>query len=261
MQLDLLLRSIEKFTDIEQQEILVYYNYSSHDFERGYKKVLKYNFVFPIKQRGFYQDVKDIFECLNLDKRIVIICDDYVFTRPINIAGLANLLDNPLINSILLYMSANIIQNDKGEWINCHREIYDTPIQHTKWLISSHNRKSSWGCYNPIAASIHRASWLKFMINHSRFSCPNSLEGAINRKWWRWGARPYSAAPVMSSCIHIHQNQVQTISPQNVVMKNGLSAKELNDIYLSGKRIKPDNIYGINNMCETVPIKFEFEDD
>ncbi len=259
-QLDLLLRSLSKHAEGKMQ-INVLYTFSNEEFQKGYDKVIE---MFPEvtfkKQSAFKADVVEILSVA--DKYICFFTDDGVMfddfsTSTDSLDSLFNDV-NPMSLSLRLGQNTtvqdpynniasktpvrfNVVHNEFLVWDR--RSVGNFEVEEIDGKI--YNRYYACNFAMPISLDghIYRKKYVLPVLRNIVFHCPNTMEVGM-------GKAPSNMYPnSMMSCL---PNSIVVNSPNNKVQdKFGtmagelfpLSTEELNESFLSGKRLNMDRVY------------------
>ena len=251
-QLDLFLRSILK-NFLVPYNATVLYTYSNDSYKKGYDIVLdlyqdKFNFV---KETNFKQNV---LASLNPnDKYFTSLGDDVVVFDEIGLTKEFDIFDNDDSILALNYrMGRNIDIVFQGRDPEIHPKFVGDNLWN--WVTST---SKNWHYSMALMGQFYRMSDIINYFPTLSFSNPNSLEGSMVRN-------PFSHRPLMlsfdsSKMIELALNRVQTVALTN--KKGNISTEFLNEIWLSGKRLRAEPIYALpDNINRYYTVNLEYED-
>lgn len=278
MQLDLLLRSMERFIDgYDPQKVWVFYKPPLH--WHGYIEIgNKYPGLNFWPQNNFRRDLKNLTKQIK-SKYVLGLCDDYIFINPLKIDIYyvigdysKELLRRKCVNLWLTQgMDFCFSQDRKMETPSYHYK--DTDCFWWDWT-KIKDPKSDWGYPHNVAGHIYRTDYFLQMLRWSdlmsfrvsqryplfvHWQGLNTLEMAMNR--WRRKSTPYMAGLFKQTLLHIAVN-----TAQNEYMFNQVGEKleqtqdALAGAYLKGYQIKLEpflnKTYNANGIKD---VNFEFE--
>lgn len=249
MQLDALLCSISKYVE-NIGKVYVLYKASNIEFQKGYLKIFEKAIFLSMTTPQSYLPCqlfvetdfkKRLNEILSLvkTKRVLLLCDDVVFTDKVDLNVYVPWLS---WNSINLCLGFNI------DW--CNAKSCVQTIQHEfnmykdlirwKWTEEKHD----FAYPNSIGASIFKTWWIKILAKILPYDCPNWLEGRMNNKWVKLFIPKRTISYYKSKAYCLLLNQVQTVYKfQEGTPRT--STKKLNDLFLQDKFIDISELEGI----------------
>lgn len=258
MQLDALLHSLH---DHVQGLISVHviYHAASDAFEQGYQ-ILKetYSHVHFIEQsrkapsKDFKTHVVALFEQLQ-SEWIMFAVDDIVVTRPFNLREMIAALQRTGAYGFYVRLGANITY--------CYSENRTSavpPLKHEgegvySWQFGQ--GKQDWGYPNTLDMTLYRREDMLALCKSYAYRAPNALESEMTR--YHPGQRAKGLCFEHSCMVNIPLNMVQDFWTANRQMY-GLSAHELNEMFLSGIRIDPSTLYGCHNVSPHAELELHF---
>ena len=279
MQLDLLLRSMEKFIDgYNPQKVWVFYKppMAGH----GYVKLFNEHKDLNLRpQNNFRRDLKNLTKQIK-SKYVLGLCDDYIFINPLKLDIYyvigdysVELLRRKCVNLWMVPgMDFCFSQDRKMEGpVGYHK---DTDCFWWNWTLVK-DKKSDWGYPHNVAGHIYRTDYFLQMLRWSRLMSfrvsrkryplfvhwrgLNTLEMAMSR--WRRKSTPYMAGLFKQTLLHIAVNTAQNEYMLNQVGKKSEQTQDaLARLYLNGYQIKLEPF--LNKTYDRNGIKnvnFEFE--
>ena len=251
-QLDLLLRTIEKYVKIQYQ-ITVLANASNGTVSFGYSLCQKdhptVTFDFSEKTLGFKAASLNAIRPNN--QLTMLIVDDAIFRDEISLSDpeVLRLLTDVSVESLSLRLGSHISK--------CYMQgSADTPppsIRNHKFLWVG--QLGDWGYLQSVDGNVYRTDDLVKLMQTAEYSNPNTLEIELNRCSIR--PRPYVAAYETSKVITIPHNRVQQQFRGN--RNGGGDATLLNSSYVSGGRIRMVDYSSLRNETTHVELPLDFE--
>jgi len=251
-QLDLFLRSmLENF--LVPYESTVLYTYSNDFYKEGYDIVIdlykdKFNFV---KESDFKQDVLNSLNINN--KYFTSLGDDTVVIDKVELTKEFKIFDENISILALNYrMGPNIeiVFQGRGP------EVLPSFIDGNIWNWQSAKAKN-WHYSMSMMGQFYRMFDMINYLPTLGFSNPTMFEGYMTQ-------RPFNDKPLMicfekSKIIELAVNRIQNIAINNKF--GNITTETLNEIWLSGKRIKLGPIYALpRNINRYYYVDLEYED-
>lgn len=205
-QLDLLLRSIQRFVHVEHS-VRVLTKASEHQYKIGYGMLAREHQV-EIRQETVFKD-----DTLNLVMavRTPLICflvDDCVFIN--------DLKEEPRLGPRTSTFSLRLSGAD-WDWTNDDRQDYRYPYS--------------------LDGDLFRTLEVRAVIGNAAFTNPNELEDVFQAR--KTSAKPFTQGFIVPKVVNIPDNLVNLTHPNPT---NGGDAQILNHQYLDGFRIDLDDI-------------------
>lgn len=279
-QLDSCIRSIyHNFPSRGEINILYRIDNTDSDYAAGYEKLYREakNTAIFNRESNFHDDFINLLK-KSESKYILIMCDDDIFIRDLPEISVNNIIsvkrENEKIGSISLRLGENInfchpqqrpVDLPKnGDRILIEDAINDEfagkfettakiETQIITWDWTQCYPHNEFGYPHNVNGNIYDREYLLNLCERVEFKAPNSLEAAMDAN--RDGTKPLMASFSETKILNIPQNIVQS---EGRTLCEGLSAAELNELYLAGNRIDNEKIYGIStNMCHN-PIEYQF---
>lgn len=246
-QLDLLLRSIKRFTNLPKNKINIIYTSSNDNFEQGYIKLKKENtkFIFHKELGNFKHDVIEKIKIKN--EYTMWLVDDDFFKETFNLNDSLNILNNEKVLCSSLRMHPGIRY--------CYTANIETPAPNISknGLFGWEGLKGDWGYPMSVDGHIFRTKDILPLVKKINFSNPNTFEGNL--------AGTKINKPLMhcfnkSKILNNPANKVQNVNNNR---HGNITAKELNKKYLDGYKISMNNLIGIETPSPHFEIPFILE--
>jgi hypothetical protein len=252
MQLYALLESIELFwKDHPTIKVLYTYDYTDHsdDYEPFY---MGYNIVFnKFYDRNKYWFVHEsgfkdsLYSLINKEKEFTMfLVDDNLFIRPFN-NNYINSFKNPFVLSYSNRLSPKINY--------CFSENIST--EPPKELIYNYrNYKGDFGYPMSLDGNIFKTVDIIDFIRLHNFNSPNNLEVMLSQTAT---IKPLMAISEETKIIGVPYNSVQ--KEYNNTTLDGFDHRELNELFLDGKKIDIDPYLFLENDSPHVDILYTFK--
>jgi hypothetical protein len=259
-QLDLLLRSIKDHF-INMGNIFIIYTYSNMEFGKGYLKLMdrldKELFETNISFKHQTNFKENLLSCLELSKSpfYFSLCDDDVFIKKVNCSDIVKHLEDERVNAISLKAGLNILGN-YGQGVIKQPEFIETE-PYLKWNWREYSIMHDWGYPTCINSYIFDKNYFYNLIKYLDFNNPPTLEGGLNTI--RNRMRIYMYAFKESSLLNIPANRIQVLSPNKFDNLHEYTVENLNSVFLEGKRLSTNNIYGSHMVMGNEEREFIFE--
>ena len=241
-QLDACLESLIKHFPFG--DITISYKWTSDQFFAGYMLVSSKYDKHPI-----HWMIQDNIKSNTLTmlrsgtKNVLVLCDDFIFTHPVDTACIERTMASPLVNNFNPAMGMNITHcyaHNKPQRAS-HYKIQDDVLL-WRW------RKNTldWGYPNHITAAVYKRRWMRLAVSIVKIPSMGYLEGRLScATRVKMITPPYNASFVTTKAVGLQVNQVQTDFPGNRHGKlPGQTLEALNDRYLHGERINVSEFYG-----------------
>jgi hypothetical protein len=264
MQLEACMRSLQKhFKEWPTANLSVIYLATNKDFNRGYEILKKdySDFTFSREHNDFRTLLLEgVNNADNLgNPYTMFLVDDIIFKDDFSLNDDAfKMLKN---NEQMLALSLRL--HPKASYCYAIDNNMAAPkfIRHVKdkfrvWQYRG--CEGDWGYGLSVDGNVYNTSFISWLLNQVNFSNPNNLEAALNSPQVNAGVRPLYMCCYdgISKLLNVPANRVQdTFKNRN---EESVDAVELNNKFLAGKRIKLDNVTGINNFSVHYPIDYEF---
>lgn len=243
-QCDLLLRTIkDKFEP--DSVIQVLYKATEEKYEKGYEKLKEdHPHIQLIKENNFQSEYKSLVSEFK-NKYCLFLTDDDVFIASVSVSGIEKMINkfesNNQIHSMSLRMNTTI-----NHCFPAHRDIKKPSSfleagEFIIWNWKECEPHWCWGYPHAINSHLYNSRDFSILLMHKEFHNPNSLEVSINRS--RNHNKPLMISFSESKIFNVQNNFVQG-SRSNEVNKV-FSVEDLNKMYLDGKSISTENIYGL----------------
>jgi len=260
MQLEACLRSMSiQFKEYIDERIKKTIIYSSEGkYSDGYELLRKqyqdWNFV---EERNFRQDTLDSIDVKN--QFTMFLVDDIIFKAPFSICndpifGMLNGNMHMLAISLRLHKNINYCYAiDKD--ISAPKFNKDLKDQLCVWQWPG--AEGDWGYGYSLDGNIFNTKYILSFIQTINFANPNQLEAALNSNYNQLHPLYMCCYESNSRLFNVPANRVQHQFENRV--ENSYSAEELNDLFLSGKRINIDAYMDLRNYSVHYPVNFEFK--
>lgn len=274
-QLDLLIRSIERFAPA-RFEIAVLYNYSSKEYKLGYE-LLQVNecgdsitffsekdFDAEISFKGNTLKVMTYLKKMTNSEYLMFLTDDCLFFRASPIDDLLWVMNNNRDSVGVASLRLGLTNKIETYFTNSPT----LPLSYTEltndvigWRHLDYPSNSCWGYQFSLDGNIFRLQELLPIVQDTNFNNPNDLEAGLSQKTHL--LKPYVvssrkqslvASPVNS--VSAYQNRAGDFHP--------MSTEFLNRNFLEGKRLDLDGAvrYAIEHVnCTHHEIKFNFVEE
>lgn len=280
MQLDLLLRSMERFiAGYDPKKVWLFYKPPLQG--QGYVKLVnKYPGLNLWPQDNFRRDLKSLTKQIK-SKYVLGLCDDYIFINPLDIEVSYVIGDDTIYplgstgrKCVNLFMVPGMdfcFSQDRKMEVG---EIYkDIDCFWWDWTLVK-DKKSDWGYPHNVAGHIYRTDYFRQMLRWSRLMSwevsmkrglnfvhwrgLNTLEKAMSR--WRRKSTPYMAGLFKQTLLHIAVNTAQNEYMFNQVGKKvNQTQKRLAQLYLDGYQIRLEPFLKEYNANGIKNVNFVFE--
>lgn len=238
-QLDLFLRSYKTFyKNWDQTNTIVIYTSSDPFFEQGYAVCTEEHPDVIWVEEKTESFKMSVMRSLNPSREYTsFFVDDNVFVQPFSTedAPFVRFSEDPNILCLSLRMHPGITY--------CYTEQREVErpqfIEDYVWNWHSNPRQGDWSYPMSTDGNIFRTAVLVPLVNNIMYSNPNTMEGAFAG---RPIPIPYMNCYSEPRLVNIPANKVQTVNG-NISM--GLNSAELNQDYLSGKRIDLEPFKGL----------------
>ena len=243
-QLDLLLRSMKRFTDFSD----VYVTYMHNEpYKLGYERVIKENPDVRFEYRELY--LKD-YIMKELNKPYTMFCpDDNVFIGKVSLKDkqFKQFVDNPDILCLSLRLGKNCNY--------CFDQ--DTPVEVPRMIDGMwewQRYRLDWGYPMSCSCTVFRTPEIKSVLEKIEFSIPSHIEAQMHLTPL---PQPLMSCYPKQKVIEAPINQVQTEFNNNRIGDNDLDW--LNKEFMKGKRISLEHIVKqkFNSPQQLVDIKLE----
>jgi hypothetical protein len=248
-QLDALLRSIDNKFEIDHT-ITVLYKYSNENFRLGYNKLIdKFTQIKFVNETIFRENLFKVLKTCN-NKLISFLVDDIIMTETLDEINFINDFYN---NNDILSISLRLGKNTNYCYaMNIPMEIPN--LANNIWSWHQYMCRGDWGYPMSVDGNIYRKDeFIKYIQNIS-FEHPCKMEAHMT-------GNPINKPLMMcfnkSKLINVPLNRV--VSWNNRCMNSDLTAEKLNELYLSGKQINIEKIFGINNNSCHYEVQLELE--
>lgn len=238
MQLDLLLRSIDKFVPNELRgRTIVIFNASNDEYAEGYSKIKPTRSVLFIPDvLGFKNACVAASNIISTDK-ILVLCDDDVFVRKLPEVDMHfdTYTYSLRLNPYMTY-SFNSLCNQ-------------TPSNSRKWAWADFQVDYAYPW--SVSCSIWRSSEFINHLRELKYNNPNTLEDQLikNNLGYKY-MQCFDENPMLN----IPANLVQSTHANKHL---GISAQSLNKSFLNGLRINLDPIVGIQSNSPFLNYTYE----
>ena len=264
MQLDLLLRSTDKFCGGLFTEIIVVYNASTPEFQEGYDK-LKYHWplVKIIPESNFepaYRKAVDesVFPIL------CILSDDCFFYR--NVSDYSDQITSAILRKDVFSFILGIGGDSRysgttGIWYKMPEFKNDGDILTWEWKTAD---RGEFRCPFMLAANFYKREDYILCINEIQFASPSHLESGLQHIWQenrRDEITDLCACLEQQSLVHSLNNRVQDEFINPAGEEFPFTSQELNTAYLSGKVVDLEalNFSEINGLHKEIDFIFKEE--
>jgi hypothetical protein len=252
-QLELLLRSI-KDKWIGFADIKVIYRATTPDFDAGYNKVRQIHPEFSyVKESNFRND---LLSNLNDDEYKMFLVDDIVFIRnfSLNETEVKTFFNRPDILTLSLRLSPHI------NYCYTQKKSCSLPPfnQDRTWNWKRQTPfPSDWEYPLSLDGHIFRFSDIKHMFFNGNYRAPNTLEGYLDSQSGTM-SKTLMLCFNESKIMNIPVNRVQNENLNHAGLNHYFGNDILNQIFLGGKVISTENIYGLNPNSPHYEIPFKF---
>ena len=257
-QLELLLRSMKDFyPQYVNQTTTVIYRASNDEFLRAYQILIP---EYPHIKFKTDSDVlsKDIIGTINEANAsyIQFLTDDDVFVRPytLDCPEFNTFANDPSISCLSLRLAPHI---SYGYTL---KNACPTPdfIKQGVWNWRENKLTNDWYYPMSIDGNIFRTKDIYSAIKKGKYNSPNTFETALATNCPIAGDNMICFQE--SKVINIPCNKTQNENTNHAGLKHAYSLKYLNDMFLDGKRICTDNIYGVVNPSVHYEIPLKVKD-
>jgi len=248
-QLDLLLRSMKRFAPWIKPFVL--YTTSNLNFQQGYNECFAIHDVDNWhEEKPFRDEVLKLIECKN--KYIQFLTDDDVFinewTEEMFLSAFGN-CDEEKIAGLSLRLHKGITYS-----YTRNQDNPVPPIINNTWRWRK--AQGHWNYPFSVDGDVYRTEHIIKALNTCIFNNPNQLEGAgLSAVSKLFIDLPRFVCYPVPKLINIPWNRVQD-TVQNY--HEGEDPDTMNDMYLKGYDIKPDNIYHIKSNAFHQPVELEW---
>lgn len=251
-QLEFLLRSLNLHVDLSDFTIKIIYAYSNSSFENGYKKLMgspsKINWILEEDKKFKEMILKYVQE-----EYIMFLVDDICFINEFStkLKEFQIFSQNERVLTLSLRLSPHInfcyASNHRSGTPNIKDGIWD-------WREGS----GDWGYPNSIDGNVFRKKDIYECIKIMDFIGPSGLES-------RLGAPIKKIGKYLMCCFkeqRLVNFPLNMVDPENTNRSMNISTSELNEKYLSNKRISFETLKGIrNNTCHVEIKNLVFEEN
>lgn len=248
-QLELLLRSMKLlFKEYKEHQINVLYTYSNQNFENGYNILMEeYSEVNFIKENNFKEDVMKLIDVNN--KYTVFFVDDIIFKEKFTLKckqiEIFSNDDSFACLSLRLHTQLNYCYT-----MNVSMK---SPNMDSNGIFNWRGTDADFNYTMSLDGHIFKTDMILNLMKDIEFCNPNSLEGSL-------ACRPPYDKPLMI-CFQksvIFNNPINKVQTNNPNRHGFIDAYYLNDMFLSGKRIKLEPYLGLQNISchQEMPIQF-----
>lgn len=227
-QLSLLLESIQRHAH-DKFNLSVVYKSSSKEFEEGYdiaKTLYPINWI--KETNDFKQDVLNLMSS-NFEFTCFLVDDD-VFYGDVIGDPTSQMTDDVFCFSLRLGENVNFCytMNSPNKLM-----VHESEGEFIKWDWTKHYL--DFGYPLSLDGHIFRTSDIKKLVNKTKFSNPNLLEG--NLQMFDNFPKEFMVAYKQNKLVGIPNNRVNDTHPNLNGQQFGISAKELNDRFIGGEKI------------------------
>lgn len=243
-QCDLLFRTMKDKFEVDSV-IQILYKATEEKYEKGYEKLKKdHSQIQLIKENNFKSDYKALVSQFK-NKYCLFLTDDDVFINSVSETGLQKMItkfeSNDQIHSMSLRMNPTV-----NHCFPAHRDIRKPSSfletgEFIVWNWKECEPHWCWGYPHAINSHLYNSRNFNCLIANREFHNPNSLEASINRA--RNAHKPLMISFSESKIFNVQNNFVQ--GPRSSEVNKGFSVEDLNKMYLDGKMISTENIYGL----------------
>lgn len=250
-QLDLFLRSlIDNF--LIPYDATILYTYTNNEYKIGYGIIIeiykdRFNFVLETDFKS------NLLKSLNREnKYFTSLGDDVVVIDKLELTNEFTIFNNdPSILALNYRMGPNVEIVFQGKGPEILPSFNKSNIWN--WKIA---KAKNWHYSMAMMGQFYRMSDVVDYLPSLKFSNPTTLETAMTQQVFN--NRPNMICFDKSKIIEIAINRVQMVSTTN--MFGNISAETLNEIWLSGKRIKIEPVYDLpKNINRFYNINLEYE--
>lgn len=265
MQLDLLLRSADKFCGDLFTETIVIYNASTPKFQEGYDKIQRlWPSVNLVQESNFEPAYRKAID-ESLHPILCILCDDCIFYK--NVAVLNNqiipaILREDVFSFILGIGGDSRYSGTTGVWYKMPEFKKDGSILTWEWKTAD---RGEFQCPFMFAANFYKREDYVSCLNEVQFTSPSSLESDLQ---YTWQHRRKSEITDLCAClpcqtlVHSLNNRVQDEFKNPAGDKFPFTSEELNSAYLSGKVVDLDalDFSEVNGLHTEIDLIFKEEE-
>ncbi len=252
-QLELLLRSIKRFfAEWQESNIQVLYTHSTPEFGRAYEGVRaqhpEFRYVCELDSPLGFRELT--LGLVGGGTYLTFLVDDDVFKAPFSLAEpeFAAFAEDPSLMCLSLRMCPRM---DYAYTLDRHTAI-PTFQRGTVWDWTEGD--GDWGYPMSIDGHIYRSAELAPLMRALEYRDPNTFEDVLSRH--PLGAR-LAICFEESRIINLPVNRVQDTAPNR---HGDVAAEELNELFLSGRRLSLDTVIGVRNPSPHHELPLLWED-
>lgn len=249
-QLDLLLSSIQERT-LGLGTISVIYKASEENFQLTYSTCKSFHKdVQFLEETDFRQQVLEWLLDSSRSSTVMFLVDDDVFKANINFESVSNILhQNP---QFVCYSPKLGLHLGYCYSLNLPQRVPDGQVVNGFFIWNWRESEHDWQYIFSVDGHVFRASEITSWIGELKFHNPNSFEAVMQDIQKYFVIPPYAICQTFSQMVNIPMNRVQDTYANRC---GNVSHVELNEHYLSGKRLNVQSYAGmLNAAChEDVP--------
>ena len=253
-QLDLLMQSIWKNARFLMYDLSIFYKHSDDRFKIGYddcKGEWAFNWVY---ENNFQDDIVNLLDTNN--PYTVFFTDDDIFYRAFPYSNdLITLFEEFEIGCFSFRLGNNTIVQDQYQNVLGEPPQTLITVNKTFQIWDRNQARHNFSYSFSVDGHVYRTKTLLTMAKSVKFDLPNAFEA-------RMCEMKSLISPLMCSCDQsfVFSNPINTVSPAgtNSGRIYPRSVSELNELYLSGKRIKLDKLcFDIKGCHQEIPLVIE----
>lgn len=263
MQLDLLLRSADKFCGDLFTETIVVYNTSTPKFQEGYDKIQRlWPSVKLIQESNFEPAYRNAVE-ESLHPILCILCDDCLFYRKVSDHNdeIRRIIARDDVFSFILGIGGDSrYSGTTGKWYKMPEFQQDGNILTWEWKTAD---RGEFQCPFMFAANFYKKENYVPCLE-VQFASPSSLESSLQHTWQKLKKNKITdlcACLPYQALVHSLNNRVQDEFKNPAGNKFPFTSEELNSAYLSGKIVDLDalDFSEINGLHTEIDLIFKEE--
>lgn len=244
-QLDLLLRSIEKYVPpASSLRIDVLYTSSSGEYEDGYNMLPQEYKRLLLRETDFKAQLDNII-CTTSAEQVGLLCDDDVFIRKFKPKRIPPDCNN---RSLRLNPNMKYSYNSQSEQHYGYATYLDKSTFIWYWQNSSYDFGYPWS----VSCTLWPTHKLQSALPELSYRNPNTLEDALRNYPV---TQPRMTCDTENCMVNIPSNRVQTTHPNPTA---GYSARELNEKFLMHHHINLGPLANLESDSCHAPVEYQF---
>jgi len=243
LQLDLLLRSMERNCGNLFSEVIVLYGASSGEFESGYDEIRKqWESVKMVGETDFEQDMHCIIGEAD-NEMVCILADDCIFYRDISAHTdeIVRVVLREDVYSFILGIGGDSTYSGMLKY-NYQVPTFQEDGKALVWNWKEADR-GEFQCPFMLAANIYKKEDYLGCVRGISFKNPSTFESSLQKTWQRerkGEMKSLCACLPQQSLVHSLNNRVQDVCKNEAGVEYPFSSHDLNESFLSGKVVDLD---------------------